>query len=152
MRWCVFGVWWSGEVKGQGEDKFNFGHSEFEKSKRRDLVVNEYMGLYCRNLMQTHKNMVGRWDAENVVKWVNLSVLLLLSHFSCVWLCATPEMGFSRQEHWNGLPFPSPMHESESEVTPSCPTLSNYWYFKISFVFSSFLICRQFLGVLSSIF
>ena len=22
-------------------------------------------------------------------------------------------MGFSRQEHWNGLPFPSPMHESE---------------------------------------
>ena len=42
--------------------------------------------------------------------------------FSCVWLCATPEMaahqappslGFSRQEHWTGLPFPSPMHESE---------------------------------------
>jgi len=22
-------------------------------------------------------------------------------------------MGFSRQEHWSGLPFPSPMHESE---------------------------------------
>jgi len=43
-------------------------------------------------------------------------------HFSCVWLCATPKMEahqappslrFSRQEHWNGLPFPSPMHESE---------------------------------------
>ena len=49
-------------------------------------------------------------------------LLLLLSHFSRVQLCATPEMaahqappslGFSRQEHWNGLPFPSPMHESE---------------------------------------
>ena len=49
-------------------------------------------------------------------------LLLLLSHFSCVRLCATPEMaahqapqslGFSRQEHWSGLPFPSPMHESE---------------------------------------
>ena len=24
-----------------------------------------------------------------------------------------PSRGFSRQEHWNGLPFPSPMHESE---------------------------------------
>ena len=24
-----------------------------------------------------------------------------------------PSLGFSRQEHWNGLPFPSPMHESE---------------------------------------
>ena len=47
---------------------------------------------------------------------------LLLSRFSRVRLCATPEMaahqaplslGFSRQEHWSGLPFPSPMHESE---------------------------------------
>ena len=48
--------------------------------------------------------------------------LLLLSHFSCVRLCVTPQMaahqappslGFFRQEHWSGLPFPSPMHESE---------------------------------------
>ena len=23
-------------------------------------------------------------------------------------------LGFSRQEHWSGLPFPSPMHESET--------------------------------------
>ena len=49
-------------------------------------------------------------------------LLLLLSRFSRVRLCATPEMadhqarpslGFSRQEHWSGLSFPSPMHESE---------------------------------------
>ena len=49
-------------------------------------------------------------------------LLLLLSHFSRVWLCATsstaahqapPSLGFSRQAHWSGLPFPSPMHESE---------------------------------------
>ena len=49
-------------------------------------------------------------------------LLLLLSRFSRVRLCATPEMaahqalpslGLSRQEHWSGLPFPSPMHESE---------------------------------------
>ena len=33
-------------------------------------------------------------------------------------------LGFSRQEHWSGLPFPSPMHESESEVTQLCPTPS----------------------------
>ena len=24
-----------------------------------------------------------------------------------------PSLGFSRQEHWSGLPLPSPMHESE---------------------------------------
>ena len=60
--------------------------------------------------------------------------MLLLSRFSHVRLCGTPEMtahqappslGFSRQEHWSGLPFPSPTHESESEVSQSCLTLSN---------------------------
>ena len=40
---------------------------------------------------------------------------------------APPSLGFSRQEHWSGLPFPSPMHESESEseVAQSCPTHSD---------------------------
>ena len=36
---------------------------------------------------------------------------------------ALPSLGFSRQEHWSGLPFPSPMHKSESEVAQLCPTL-----------------------------
>jgi len=27
---------------------------------------------------------------------------------------APPSLGFSRQEHWNGLPFPSPMQGKES--------------------------------------
>ena len=34
-------------------------------------------------------------------------------------------LGLSRQEHWSGLPFPSPMYESKSEVAQSCPTLSD---------------------------
>ena len=66
--------------------------------------------------------------------WEDLTnlLLLLLNHISHVRLCVTPQtaayqtppsLGFSRQEHWSGLPFPSPMHESESEVAQSCPTL-----------------------------
>ena len=56
------------------------------------------------------------------LKSLNGLLLLLLSCLSHVWLCVTPEMavheappslGFSRQEHWSGLLFPSPMHESE---------------------------------------
>ena len=63
-----------------------------------------------------------------------LVLLLLLSRFSHVRLCATPQtaarqaplsLGFSRQEQWSGLPFPSPMHESENEVAQSYPTLRN---------------------------
>ena len=49
-------------------------------------------------------------------------MLLLLSRFSRVRLCANPLMaahqaplslGFSRQEHWSVLPFPSPVDESQ---------------------------------------
>ena len=65
-----------------------------------------------------------------------LMLLLLLSHFSHVWLCATPEMtahqdpptlGFSRQEHWSGYHFllQCMQVKSESEVARSCPTLSD---------------------------
>ena len=43
----------------------------------------------------------------------SMLLLLLLSHFSRVRLCATPSRGFSSREHWSGLPFPSPMHKSE---------------------------------------
>ena len=65
---------------------------------------------------------------------VGLLLLLLLSRFSRVRHCATPEtaahqsppsLGFSRQEHWSGWPFPSPKPESESEVAQLCPTLSD---------------------------
>ena len=40
-------------------------------------------------------------------------LLLLLSHFSRVQLCEILSLEFSRQEHWSGLPFPSPMYKSE---------------------------------------
>ena len=33
---------------------------------------------------------------------------------------APPSLGFSRQEHWSGLPLPSPMHAKSLQ---SCPTL-----------------------------
>ena len=65
-----------------------------------------------------------------------LLLLLLLSRCSRVQLCATPQtaahqappsLGFYRQELWSGLPFPSPMHESEKWKwgPQSCLTLSD---------------------------
>ena len=66
------------------------------------------------------------WDWSQIL-------LLLLSRFSCVRLCATPQtaarqaspsLGFSRKEHWSGLPFPSPMHQSEKWKW-SCSVMSD---------------------------
>ena len=64
-----------------------------------------------------------------------LLLLLQLSRFSltlCVWLCAqhrrspagSPVPGILQVEHWSGLPFPSPMHESEKWKW-SCSILSD---------------------------
>ena len=65
-------------------------------------------------------------------------LLLVLSHFNSVRPCATPQtaahqalpsMGFSRQEHWSGVPSPSPnIHTAAAaataaELRQSHPTL-----------------------------
>ena len=81
----------------------------------------------CRCAWQVLSNLCSAFQPQSFC-FLPLSLLepqlllLLLSHFSRVWLCVTPEttahqappsLGFSRQEHWSGLPFPSPMHQSE---------------------------------------
>ena len=68
---------------------------------------------------------------ENKNKYM-LLLLLLLSHFSRVLPFATPwtiayqapqSMGFSRQEYWSGLPFPSPGDLPDPGIEPRSPTL-----------------------------
>ena len=84
-------------------------------------------GLTTTNLI-TMKKEGGACNNQHML------LLLLLSHFSRVRLCVTPEtaahqappsLGFSRQEHWSGLPFPPLMHESEK------------WEWSLSFVSDS---------------
>ena len=98
-----------------------------------DTMLLVFMLLVCRIL---HNYYFHLHTFLYFQAFLQLLLLLLLSRFSHVRLCATPQMaahqdppslGFSRQEHWSGLQFPSPMHESEneSEVAQSCPTLSH---------------------------
>ena len=53
----------------------------------------------------------------------------LLSHvqlFAIPWTVACqdcPSMGFSRQEYWSGLPFPSPGDLPNPGIEPGSPTL-----------------------------
>ena len=69
-------------------------------------------------------------------------LLLLLSCFSRVQLCATPwtvasqappPMGFSRQEHWSGLPLPSPALVSAVQQSESAIFIPESPLFCISF-------------------
>ena len=77
--------------------------------KRIPLTVYKYV------LTGENTSIMGK-DMVRIEDWMKMSVRL--SHFSRVRLCVTPKtsaheappsLGFSRQEHWSGLPFPSPM-------------------------------------------
>ena len=56
----------------------------------------------------------------------------LLSHvplFATPWTVtyqASPSMGFSRQEYWSGLPFPSPGDLPDPGIKPGSPALEAY--------------------------
>ena len=88
-------------------------------------IVLEWIAIsFSRGSSQPRDRIqVSRIVDRHCTVWTTREVLLLLlSCFSRVPLCATPEiaahqappsLGFSRQEHWSGLPFPSPVHESE---------------------------------------
>ena len=63
-----------------------------------------------------------------------LLLLLLLSRFSRVQLCVTPQtaahqsppsLGFSRQEHWSGLPFPSHPNKCGGFHVPGTKTFTS---------------------------
>ena len=92
------------------------------------LNVHQFSTYCCQLTRQLYVNLGFPEDKNSTTKsqnWVSclkLLLLLLLSHLSRVRLCATPQtaahqalpsLRFSRQEHWSGLPFPSPVHESE---------------------------------------
>ena len=97
-----------------------------ESSQHRDRT--RYPTLKVDSLLSEPPGGLG-WgnDFEAITQKVQATketdtLLLLLSRFSHVRLCATPQtaahqappsLGFSRQEHWSGFPFPSPMHESK---------------------------------------
>ena len=61
------------------------------------------------------------WRKETYYKVPAAAAAAAKSLQSCPTLCdpiggspsGCPVPGISRQEHWSGLPFPSPMHESE---------------------------------------
>ena len=93
-----------------------FDCKSFDRSK--------YLSLHARVLAACHDSIMSINARPPFCSYICLLLLLLLlrNHFSHVRLYATPQtaahqaplsLGFSRQEHWSGLPFPSPMHERE---------------------------------------
>ena len=106
------GAWWAA-VSGVAQSRTRLKRLSSSSSSSRDLMKKTPGFNKCPRVGPGKRSL-------GLLHQVTL--LLLLSRFSRVRLCATPEtaahqappsLGFSRQEHWSGLPFPSPMHERE---------------------------------------
>ena len=90
--------------------------------------------LYNRNgdpnllSLQYHMKLGG-------IKYIHAAAAATKSLQSCPTLCdpidgsppGSPSLGFSRQEHWSGLPFPSPVHESEKWKWSSSVMADSSW-------------------------
>ena len=57
------------------------------------------------------------------VKVKSLSFVQLFETLWTVAYQAPPSIGFSRQEYWSGLPFPSPGYLPEPGINPGSPAL-----------------------------
>ena len=58
--------------------------------------------------------------------WVKVKLLSRVRLFVTPWTVAyqaPPSMGFSRQEYWSGLPFPSPGDLPDPGIEPRSPSL-----------------------------
>ena len=89
----------------------------------KEMGISDHLTCLLRNLYAgqevTVRTGYGTTDWLQIGKVEVKTKVKLLSRvrlFATPWSVAyqaPPSMGFSRQEHWSGLPFPSPVHESE---------------------------------------
>ena len=71
---------------------------------------------------------------------------LVVCLFEILWTVARQAplfMGFSRQEYWSGLPFPSPGHLPDPVIEPGSPTLQADFFTVLDFglLLKAFQVC-----------
>ena len=104
-------------METQPENYMNLWGRSHEKGERivKDLLGADSFFFFPKWKSPGDANQKGLLNSRVEVGCVcGYTMLLLLSHFSRVRLCATPQtaayqaplcLGFSRQEYWSGLPF-----------------------------------------------
>ena len=73
-----------------------------------------FLGMYCRN----EKKLFISYALKTKVKVKSLSRVGLFATPWTVAHQAPPSMGFSRQQYWSGLPFPSPGNLPNPGIEP----------------------------------
>ena len=109
-------------------------------TKKSHLQEKNWLALYCHHRFSTWSSFCFQGPTSEIFKpssellhTFSYTCACVLSHFSRVWLFGTPwtvahqaplSMGFSRQEHWSGLPCPSPGDLPNIGIEPASPALA----------------------------
>ena len=126
----TYGCWREGIVREFGMVMYTLLYSKWITNK--NLLYSTFGGEW------THECWIPSlftWNYHNIVN----QLLLLLSRVSHVRLCdpidssppGSPSLGFSRQEHWSGLPFPSPVNQ----LKPSKNKKFKFWKEKKIYIY-----------------
>ena len=110
------GAWWA-TVHGVAHDSATKQQHPQGELQKLAALPPLYLGLH--SIMTP----IARETQKGLVKWSEVAQ-------SCPTLCnpmvatyqAPPSMGFSRQEYWSGLPFPSPGDLPDPGIEPRSPT------------------------------
>ena len=93
------------------------GSKKEAKSKDRNLALEGSATAMCAP---------DCWGVKKRNQKVKMKSLSRVQLFATLWTVAYQaplSIGFSRQEYWSGLPFPSPGHLPNPGVEPGSPTL-----------------------------
>ena len=116
--------YWSGFLCPPPGDHLNLGIEPRSPALQKDSLPSQppgrpkYTGVGSLSLLQGSSRRRNRTGVSCIAGRSSTAAAKSLQ--SCPTLydpmdCSPPSslsLGFSRQEHWRGLPFPSPMHES----------------------------------------
>ena len=99
-------------------------------------IIMTVVPFLSQTIIQVYKafyNLACAWLSDfryyhptSVIMKVKVKSLSCVQLFATPWTVAyqaPPSMGFSRQEYWNGLPFPSPGDLPDPGIKPGSPAL-----------------------------
>ena len=119
----------------------SYGHKGSKAGTQKDICTATYTATSfttAKKCKQGKCPSVGKWISKVwcIHRMEYLLCFALLSHFSCVQPFVTPWtiahqaplfLGFSRQEYWSGLPFPSLMIKKEVSEVKSLSCIQLYY-------------------------
>ena len=94
--------------------------------RRNSTCKGPEVDVYLENSKNSKEGRMAGVRSKGQGKKVKVKSLSRVRLFATLWTVAhqaPPSMGFSRQEYWSGLPFPSPENLPNPGIKPRYPTL-----------------------------